>query len=155
MILAMFSADQNLHKPFLSDKLLIYKTLKTIFLQVINDFFGNIKRKTMGRMLCGNLVRESQETHGQILTLSVIQTLSEASVANGFQKTQLQEKKLLRKSNFSFCHNVFHFQSQVIHSIIEIFYLLTKYVQSRLLQNCHIRERVIIFSELVKLIRQK
>ena len=28
-----------------------------------------------------------------------------------------------------------------IHSIIEIFYFLTKYIQSRLLQNCSMRER--------------
>ena len=30
----------------------------------------------------------------------------------------------------------------VIHSIMEIFYVLTKYVQSRLLQNCRMREWV-------------
>ena len=77
-----------------------------------------------------------------ILTLSLIQTLSEASAADGFLKTQCQKKKLLKTSNFSFCHNVFHFQSQVIHSIIETFYFLTKHVQSRLLQNCCMRERV-------------
>ena len=44
--------------------------------------------------------------------------------------------------NFSFCHNVFLFLSQVIHSIMEIFYFLTKYVQSRLLQICCKWERV-------------
>ena len=38
--------------------------------------------------------------------------------------------------------NVFHFQSQVFHSVIEIFYFLTKYVQSRLLQNRRMRKRV-------------
>ena len=32
--------------------------------------------------------------------------------------------------------------STFIHSIIEIFYFLTKYVQSRLLQNCCMKERV-------------
>ena len=36
----------------------------------------------------------------------------------------------------TFCH------TQVIHSIMEIFYCLTKYVQSRLLQNCRTRKRV-------------
>ena len=51
-------------------------------------------------------------------------------------------EKLLKTSNFSFCHNVFHFYSQVVHSIIEIFFFLTKYVQSRLLQNCWMREKV-------------
>ena len=44
--------------------------------------------------------------------------------------------------NFSFCHNVFHFKSYVIHSIIEIFQFLTKYVQSCLLQNCRMRESI-------------
>ena len=76
------------------------------------------------------------------LTLSLIQTLSNASAADGFLKTQWQKKKLLKTSNFSFCHNVFHCQSQVIYSIIEIFYFLTKNVQSCLLQNCRMREKV-------------
>ena len=76
------------------------------------------------------------------LTLSLIQTLSDASAADGLLKTQLQKKKLLKTSNFFFCHNVFHFQSQVIHSIIEIFYFLTNCVQIRLLQYCPMRERV-------------
>ena len=34
------------------------------------------------------------------------------------------------------------FSHKVIHSIIEIFHFLTKYVQSCLLQNCRMRERV-------------
>ena len=34
------------------------------------------------------------------------------------------------------------FSHRIIHSIIEIFHILTKYVQSRLLQNCRMRERV-------------
>ena len=84
-----------------------------------------------------------------ILTLPLIQTLSDASAADGFLKTQQQKKKLHKTCNFSFCHNVFHFQSQVIHSIIEIFHFLTKYVQSRLLHNCRMRERVnVIYGEL-------
>ena len=55
---------------------------------------------------------------------------------------QWQKKKLHKTCNFSFCHNVFHFLSYVIHSIMEIFYFLSKYVQSRLLQNCSMRERL-------------
>ena len=45
----------------------------------------------------------------------------------------------------------FHFQSLVIHSIIEIFYFLTKYVQSRLLRNCRMRERVKPFPHMTNL----
>ena len=37
-------------------------------------------------------------------------------------------------SNFSFCHNV--------SDCLRFFYFLTKYVQSRLLHNCRMRERV-------------
>ena len=34
------------------------------------------------------------------------------------------------------------FSHNVIHLVIEIFFFLTKYIQRRLLQNCHMRERV-------------
>ena len=69
-----------------------------------------------------------------ILTLSFIKTLSDATAADGFLKTVTKEE-IAQNVNFSFCH-------KVIHSIMEIFYVLTKYVQSRLLQNCRMRERV-------------
>ena len=84
----------------------------------------------MGRMCKEIIVINPKD----VLTLSLIQTLSNASAADSFLKTL--------SNNFSFCNNVFHFQSQVIHSIKEIFCFLTKYVQSRLLQNCRMRERV-------------
>ena len=88
---------------------------------------------TFQSQLCARLNSSS-------LTLSLIKTLFDASAADGFLKTKCQKKELLKTSNFSFCHNVFHFQSQVIHTFLEIFHFLTKYVQSRLLQNCRMRK---------------
>ena len=50
--------------------------------------------------------------------------------------------EIAKTSNFSFWHNVFHFLL-LCYSIIEwITYVLTKYIQSRLLQKCRMRERV-------------
>ena len=77
------------------------------------------------------------------LTLSLMQMLSDASAADGFLKTLCNKRRnCIKTCNFSFCNNVFHFLSQVIHSIMEILYVLTKYVQSRPLQNCRMKERV-------------
>ena len=113
-------------------KYIILSNFKMFFLSGMNCLISTLFNKAM----------ENHRQTLQPLTLSLIRTLSDASEADGFLKTLWQKKKLLKTSNFSFCHNVFHFQSQVIHSIIEIFYFLTKYVQSRLLQNCRMRERV-------------
>ena len=62
-------------------------------------------------------------------------------ISSDVLKTVWPKVKLLMMRNFSFCHTIFHFQSLVIHSITEIFRLLTKYVQCRLLKICcHWRE---------------
>ena len=42
------------------------------------------------------------------LILSLIQILSDTSAADSFLKTWRQKKKLLKMSNFSFCHHVFN-----------------------------------------------
>ena len=54
----------------------------------------------------------------------------------------LTKEEIAKNKQILLLPQFFLFQSQVIHSIIEIFYFLTKYVQSRLLQNCCIREMV-------------
>ena len=54
------------------------------------------------------LITQLEMCHN-MLTLSLIQALSEASEADDLYKALLQKKKLLIMSNFSFCHNVFHF----------------------------------------------
>ena len=106
-------------------------------------FHTNLGRNIKNNVRITTIPPPRLDTAHDDLNLSLIQTLSDASAADCFLKTQCQKKKLLKTSNFSFCHNVFHFQSQVIHSILEIFYFLTKYVQSRLLQNCRMVNKLL------------
>ena len=115
--------------------------------RVIPHFLFNAFKLIFCRFVCmwGRVNNRSMVATIQgPLTLSLKQTLFDASAADSYFRKHSDKRRDCSKRAISSFDTMFStFSHRLYISIkLEIFYFLTKYVQSRLLQNCCMRKRV-------------